>query len=147
MLTGVPAHVNDRLSWNALITLNYNILDWGTRRRNVEIAANRASIRANDLDAELLILREEVEKLHVDLRKLQEGFHLSDDLLKLERANLQLITNEYRQGKVEYLDYINSLQNLASSKRTYYNSLYDLKRGILARRYHEGTIHEALQGK
>jgi len=147
LFTGVPPHESDRLTWNALITLNYNILDWGVRRRNVEIAANRAAVRSNELEAELLLLREEIEKLQVDIRKQQEGFALSDDLLKLERANLQLITNEYREGKVQYLDYINSLQNFADAKSTYYTSLYDLKRGILARRYHEGTLYEALQGK
>lgn len=147
LFTGVPPHESDRITWNALVTLNYNILDWGVRRRNVEIAASRAAIRSNELESELLLLREEVEKLQVDIRKQQEGFSLSDELLKLERANLQLITNEYREGKVQYLDYINSLQNFANAKSTYYTSLYDLKRGILARRYHEGTLYDALQGK
>jgi len=147
MFTGLPPHESDRLNWSALVTLRYNILDWGVRRRNSEIAANRTAIRANELESELLGLREELEKLEVDLRKLQESFHFSEDLLKLERANLQLITNEYRQGKVQYLDYISSLQNFANAKSIYYNSLFDLKKGILARRYHEGTLYEALQGK
>lgn len=147
MGTGIPPHENDKFGWSALVTLKYNILDWGVRRRNSEIAAHRAFIRSNELEGELLGLREELNVLQVDLRKLQDGFHLSEDLFKLERANLSLITNEYRQGKVQYLDYITSLQNFASAKSTYYNSLFDLKRGVLARRYHEGTIHEALQGK
>lgn len=147
MFTSIPPHESDKLSWNALVTIKYNFLDWGVRRRNSEIAAHRASIRSNELEGELLTLKEQLDTLQVDLRKLQESFHLSEDLFKLERANLALITNEYRQGKVQYLDYINSLQNFANAKSTYYNSLFDLKRGILARRYHEGTIHEALQGK
>lgn len=142
--TGTRAHENDRLSWSALLTVKYNILDWGVRRRNAEIAASRAHIRSNELDTELFGLREEMEKLAVDLRKIQESFLLTDELYKLERANLSLITNEYRQGKVEYLDYINTLQNFASAKLNYYSSLYELKRAILARRYHEGTIHEVI---
>ena len=145
--TGLRAHENDKLNWSALLTVKYNLLDWGVRRRNSEIAASRAAIRANELDTELLALREEVDKLAVDLRKLQESFQLTDELFKLERANLALITNEYRQGKVQYLDYINALQNFASSKSQYYSSLFELKRAILARRYHEGTIHEVLSNE
>lgn len=143
--TGLRVHENDKLAWSALLTVKYNLLDWGVRRRNTEIAASRAQIRANELELELLALREEVDKLTVDLRKLQESFQLTDELFKLEKANLALITNEYRQGKVQYLDYINALQNFASAKSSYYSSLFDLKRAVLGRRYHEGTIHEAIK--
>ncbi len=145
--TSKRVYENDKLSWSALLTVKYNLLDWGVRRRNSEIAASRAQIRANELETDLLSLREEIEKLSVDARKLQSSFQLADELFKLERTNLNLITTEYRQGKVQYLDYINALQNLASAKNTYYSSLFELKRALLALHYHEGTLHEAIQGK
>jgi outer membrane protein len=145
LLTGVPAWESDKLGWNALLTLNYNLFDFGTRRRNSEIAAQQAAAASDVLAGTLLDLRQELDKLQVSLRELFDSFQLSQELLRLERANLALITNEYRQGKVQYLDYINSLQNFSSAKSTYYTSLYELRKSQLAERYHEGTIYEAIQ--
>ena len=119
--------------------------DFGTRRRNTEIAAQQAAIQADSLEGGLLDLKQTIDKLYIDLRQSTESYNLSQELLKLERANLALITNEYRQGKVQYLDYINSLQNFASAKSTYYSSLYDLRRQQLALHYHEGNLYETVQ--
>jgi outer membrane protein len=142
--TGQTIGMNQTKSWNVLLTLKYNIFDWGLRRRNAEIAAEQAAVQANTYDNDLLTLRSDLEKLSLDLRRQQENFHLSEDLLKLERNNLALITNEYQEGKVQYLDYITSLQNFANARSTYYSSLYDLKRAVLTQRYHEGTLYEAI---
>ena len=147
LFTGIPEWVNQTKSWNALLSLSYNFFDFGTRRRNTEIAAQQAAIQSDTLESGLLDLRQTIDKLYIDLRQSTESYNLSQELLKLERANLALITNEYRQGKVQYLDYINSLQNFASAKTTYYTSLYDLRRQQLALHYHEGNIYEAVQGR
>ncbi len=146
LFTGVPEWVNRSTSWNALLTLSYNFFDFGTRRRNAEIAAEQASVQANMLTSGLLDLHRDIEKLQLDLRRLAETYRLSEELFKLERSNLMLITNEYRQGKVQYLDYITQLQNFASAKTTYYSSLYELRKGQLAERYHEGSLYEAILG-
>lgn len=147
LFTGVPEWVNQTKNWNALLTLNYNFFDFGTRRRNTEIAAQQAAIQADSLEGGLLDLRQTIDKLEIDLRQSVQSYYLSQELLKLERTNLALITNEYRQGKVQYLDYINSLQNFASAKATYYSSLYDLRRQQLALHYHEGNLYETVQGR
>jgi outer membrane protein len=146
MFTGQGFGVNQRINWNALVSLNYNFFDFGTRRRNTEIAAQQAAVQANTLTGSLLDLKQQIEKLQIDLRQLIESFRLSEELFRLEKTNLALITNQYRQGKVQYLDYINSLQNFASARSTYYTSLYGLRKSQLLERYHEGTLYEAIQG-
>jgi outer membrane protein len=147
LFTGIPESVYQTKSWTALLSLSYNFFDFGTRRRNTEIAAQQAMIQSDTLEGGLLDLRQTIDKLYIDLRQSTESYNLSQELLKLERANLALITNEYRQGKVQYLDYINSLQNFASAKTTYYTSLYDLRRQQLALHYHEGNIYDAVEGR
>jgi outer membrane protein TolC len=104
-------------------------------------------IQADTLEGGLLDLRQTIAKLEIDLRQSVESYNLSQELLKLERANLALITNEYRQGKVQYLDYINSLQNFASAKTSFYSSLYDLRRQQLALHYHEGNLYGAIENR
>lgn len=137
----------DSSSWSAFLTLKYNIFDFGLRRRNAEIAAETAAVQSNDLESQLLDLRSEVSQLQSDLRQLQESFRISEELLKLEQGNLALISSEYRQGKVQYLDYITSLQNVASARSSYYSALYELRKGELSQKYHEGKIYEAILGK
>lgn len=147
LFTGQPYWVERRYGWNALVTLSYNFFDFGTRRRNAEIAAQQAAVQADTLTGGLLDLRQQIDKLQIDLKQLTESFRLSDELFRLERTNLALITNEYRQGKVQYLDYITSLQNFASAKSTYYTSLYSLRKSQLSERYHEGTLYEAIESR
>lgn len=142
-----PIYANDKTSWSAYFTIKYNLFDFGVRRRNAEIAAERAAVEANESDAQILALREELDKLGLQLSQLRDSFRLSDELLRLERNNLALITSEYRQGKVQYLDYINSLQNFANAKSTYYSSLFDLRKALLAQQYHLGTLYDAIQAK
>jgi outer membrane protein TolC len=138
---------NDRLSWNALLSLRYNFLDWGTRRREAEIAGERTAIQLNGTESKLLSLRQELENLRLDLRQFRENFRLGTELLELERRNLALITTEYRQGKVQYLDYITSLKDFASAQLGYYSSLYQLKKGLLTQKFHQGTLYETIFGR
>lgn len=135
---------NDQLGWNALLTLRYNLWDWGIRRRDRTVAEERRRIQSNELETELLSLRSEIERLMLSLEQFRSNFKLSQELLKLEQDNMRLLETEYRNGKVSYLDYINSLENLADARIKYYSALYELKQGLLAHGYHEGTLYESI---
>ncbi|OFZ15736.1 MAG: hypothetical protein A2Z20_05225 [Bdellovibrionales bacterium RBG_16_40_8] len=145
--TGSSVEDNDQVGWNALITLKYNLLDWGIRRRDSEIAAQRKAIQGNELDNNLLSVRSEVERLMLDLKQLSENFKLSDELLALEQNNLKLLEQEYRNGKVQYLDLITGLKDLADAKIKYFTAFYDLKRALLTYWYHEGKLYESIATK
>ncbi len=142
--TGTKIEDKDILSWNAVVGIKYNFLDWGTRSRQAEAEAQRTAIQSNETDSRLQALRQELSRLSLDFRQLSQNFRLGTELLSLEKKNLELITNEYRQGKVQYLDYITSLKDFANARIGYYTSLFDLKKGILAQKYHQGTIYDAI---
>jgi outer membrane protein TolC len=145
--TGAAFTANDRLGWNALLSLRYNFLDWGTRRREARIAGERTEIQLNASESKLLDLRQQLASLRLDLQQFRENFRLGSELLELERRNLALITTEYRQGKVQYLDYITSLKDFASAQVGYYSSLYQLKKGLLTQKFHQGTLYETILGR
>ncbi|RZA07241.1 MAG: TolC family protein, partial [Proteobacteria bacterium] len=134
----------DTLNWNAGLVLTYNILDWGIRARDAESAALTESITGNARTEQLLRTGEEITRLRLDYDQLAENFRLNRELLDLENTNLAAITRDYRQGQVQYLDYITSLRDLASARSQYYSTLYDLKKSQLTYRFHQGTLYEAI---
>lgn len=142
--TGTAFHERDSLGWSALVSLKYNFLDWGTRSRDAQIALERSEISGNTREDRLLSLRLELDRLTADFLQLRENFRLGEELLSLERRNFELMSSEYRQGKADYLDYITSLRELAAAKSSYYSSLFDLKRGILSQKFHQGTLYETI---
>jgi outer membrane protein, multidrug efflux system len=144
--TGHGFKERDGFSWNAIFGLRYNFLDWGTRSREARIESERTALRLNASETGLQALRLELSRLALDLRQLQENFRLGEELLRLEERNLELITSEYRQGKVQYLDYITSLKDFASARIGYYSSLFDLKKGVLTQKFHRGSLYEAIVG-
>jgi outer membrane protein TolC len=145
--TGASLSDNRVLSWNALVTLNYNLWDWQIRKRNALVAEERQKIQSNDQDSRLLEVRSEIERLMIDLKQLKENFTLSNELLALEQNNMTLFEREYRNGKAQYLDVITGLKDLADAKVKYFTALYDLKRGLFSYRYHEGTLYDSLVKK
>lgn len=134
----------DSISFNAGLTLRYNILDWGIRRRNVEAAEINEAIAANARTENLLQVRNNIQKLQLDYRQLVDNYRLSEELLELENKNLESMALEYRQGRVQYLDYITSLQNLSDAQTRRYSALFDLKKAQLTYRYNQGTLYEAI---
>lgn len=133
---------NDVVGWNALLTVKYNFLDWGIRSREAEVAAQRAIIQNNELDMNLLDLRASLNRLRINNLQIQKNFGLAQELLDLERDNIDLIEREYRNGKVSYLDLITGLNDLADSERKFFSASSDL---ILARftlLYHQGKLYD-----
>ncbi|MGZ3692694.1 MAG: TolC family protein [Bdellovibrionota bacterium] len=138
---------NDHVEWNALLGLKFNFLDWGTRSREAAIATEQALIQENETSGQLLDLREELNGLMLDLHQKQKTYELSQELLQLELKNLLNLTEDYRQGKVLYLDYIAGLESVSSARVSYYSSLYDLQQGSYSYLYHQGTLYEAFRNK
>lgn len=136
----------DQADWFGTVTLRYNLLDWGVRRREGATAAIQEEIAANNRRDRLLRLEEDMNKLRLNHGQLLEDFRLSQERLELETSSFSLLSQEYRQGKVQYLDYITSLRDQASANLSYQTSVYELKKSYYRQQYHLGRLHEAIFG-
>lgn len=134
----------DRMNWNALITVKYNFFDWGVRRKQSDAAELRSKVQSNIEDSKNLNLKKDLEQLMLNLTLYQNQFRLSEELFKLEQTNLNFIEREYRNGKVQYLDFIAGLTNLSDAKSKYFSAVSDLLRSEYTYRYHEGTLYEQI---
>ncbi|MGK5085860.1 TolC family protein [Bdellovibrionota bacterium FG-1] len=142
--SSTPFNATNQLSWNALLTFQYNLWDWGIKRHDVQIAEYNRDIQADTLQQGLLETHAQITSMMVDLSRLRYQLKLSEELLSLEEESNQNLESQYRQGKVAYLDLITGLKNLLDAKVQFYTSYFDVLQGIAKYRYFEGKIYEAV---
>lgn len=138
---------NESTSWNALITLKFNLMDWGARRRNIAIANVKQSQGESGLRASLTVFAADSAKLMLDLGQSTKNFALARELLDLESRSYGFLDAEYRNGKVTYLDIIVGLRDLLNSKVQMYSSYFDLRAQLLRYRYFEGRLYDSVVEK
>ena len=135
---------NSQVSWNALLTIKYNLFDWGARGSEKGIAEQKNIIQRNDLESGLLELKSSLSQLDINVKQVQANYHLSKELLSLEKTNLNYIDRQYRNGNIQYLDLINGLNNLSDAQTKFYSATYDLQSSRYNLLYHRGKLYEEL---
>lgn len=140
--TGRSFEDNRNTSWNALITLKYNLWDWGQRNRDRQIANLQKDTQSNNLRRTLLSTRADIENLMLELARLKENYSMGEELLSLEKTSLSILERDYRQGQAQYLDFVAGLNNFASAQINFYTTMYNLRQGLYNYHYHQGDLYE-----
>lgn len=136
---------NEVTEWNALLTLKYNLLDWGIRSKDAGVALQKNLTRKNEIERQLANLKATLLQLVVQINKLQKNYELSKDLLKLEKSNIEFIERQYRDGKVQYLDLVTSLASLSDAKTIFLTNLADLQIAKYTLLYHQGKLVQEIK--
>lgn len=139
-----PFYATDSLSWNVLLGVKYNLWDAGSRRRDVDVAEGQRLAQDLQAKVQLATLDAEVASLMTSLQGLQSSHKLNRELMQLESESYKHLEEEYRQGRVAYLDLITALADLLKSRVSYYSTYVSILEGLAQFRYHEGTLYEAL---
>lgn len=129
-------------NWNGLITLKYNLWDWGIRSRNAKIALNSSKIKDNQLYLKDLQFDSQIKTLLNRYSQLRKHLKIADDLLSLEKDNIILIQQEYQNGKVQFLDLIKGLTDLTDSQTKYYTTLAELQSSYFQYLFYKGTLYD-----
>ena len=133
-----------QLSWNALLLLQYNIWDWGTRKRNVEISEYNQDIQEDTLNQGLYDLHSKTASLMSNLQRIKRNYQLNQELLVLEEKSNRDLESQYREGKVTYLDLITELNSLLDAKVQFYTAHFEALTTLAQYRFYEGTIYESI---
>jgi outer membrane protein TolC len=139
-----PFNETGQFSWNALLSLQFNVWDWGIRRREVQAARYNRDVQDNTLEQSLLEARAQLTTLRADMDRIARNYRLNRELLSLEEESYSNLELQYREGRVAYLDLITGLNNLLDAKTQYYASHFEALRALARHRYFEGTLYEAL---
>jgi outer membrane protein len=132
-------------NWNMLATVKWNLMDWGIRRRDIQIAGARKIQQERQIRDTLNTFAAENEKLLLGLQQIHANFKLSQELLDLETKTYEFLRVEYQNGKVSYLDLIVGLRDLLSAKVKLFSSYFELQELLFQFRYHEGRLYETFQ--
>ena len=136
----------NQLSWNVLATIQYNLWDWGTRRRDIDVAVHNEEIQRNSLRQNLLEVNSQIQAVMAELARGQRSLKLSRELLEMETESNQTLEAQYREGKVSYLDLVTSLDNFLNAKISLYSSHFGALQSLVKYYYYEGTLYERLMG-
>ena len=136
-----------QLSWNALLLLQYNIWDWGSRKRNVEISEYNQDIQEDTLNQGLYDLHSKTTSLMSNLQRIKRNYKLNQELLVLEGKSNRDLESQYREGKVTYLDLITELNSILDAKVQFYTAHFDALTALAQYKFYEGKIYESILEK
>ncbi|MBN22208.1 MAG: hypothetical protein CL678_13085 [Bdellovibrionaceae bacterium] len=135
---------NRQFNWSAILSIDFNLWDFGIRRRNIETVRLEQMNLNNQIDTQLLDLKATINKNLLSIKQQKENFKLSQELLHIEKTNFESIQRDYRNGKTTFLDLINSLDNYTNAQESFYTNYYRLKKSLSQYKFHQGTLYEDL---
>lgn len=127
---------------NLLLGLNYNILDWGVRSRNVAVARASADLEAARQQDTLLSLQSSILSLMKYVAQMRLSAKTSQELLALETETYTVIRRDYADGAVSYLDLVTSLNNLLSARVQALTTAFTLSDLEAKTLYYGGNLYE-----
>jgi outer membrane protein TolC len=142
--SGQAFNTNNLVGWNAQLTLTYNIWDWGVRRRDVEIAEHNRGISDNAQNTTLLQLNAGIRELMVELGRLRDNYKLAEEVLRLSEESYAFLDEQYRLGKIAYLDLITALNDLLAARVAFHTAYFDILKNVAQYRYYEGTLYDSI---
>jgi outer membrane protein TolC len=129
-------------SWSAILSLNYELWDWGAKRMRAQ--AGWENFRAEEVKlAEAHLQRQVARQIRqVKLDELSKQYDLAVELLKLEQSNFDLVQSEFRQGKLSYLDMITALRELSTARRQRFDFYFQIIDQLAEIHFAEGNLDE-----
>jgi outer membrane protein len=140
--TGARLADTDKLSYGGALTLTFNLWDWGTRRRDTQVAEKNRWIQDRELAEKEQSDRASIETLWLELGRAKKSYAISKELLALETSNFKTLESDYRRGVVRYLDLITGLRDLAAAKSAFLSAYFEYRQNLALHRYYEGKLYE-----
>ena len=140
--TGQTWSDNQQTGWNVGLVMKWNLWDWGVRARNVEIQRWQETSAQQDLRTLKINADKDLQSYRDEQRQLLEKSSITKSLEMNEKINYKQFDQDYRLGRVSYLDLIGALANLLDSQNRRIRLEYDTF--ILERKwlYYKGSLDE-----
>lgn len=107
------------LAWSTLGSLAMPILNWGTNKRNVEIARQGALAAQLGYRSAMISALSEVEQALVAIRTYELELQSAEQALQASEIAQKLTQELYNSGTVAYLDVLDADRTLFSAQITY----------------------------
>lgn len=135
---------NENYGWSAALQLSFNLLDWGIRDRDIQIARSGALIQEADLQKAKLQGNAQLKRLMLDIGQLKRNYDLARELRAAEEETYKVIRGDYEQGKVPYLDLITALKDFLESRSQVLTAHFGLLEAIAKHQFYGGELYETV---
>ncbi len=133
---------NHAWDWRTMLTLTYNIWDFGARGKKVESARITERDAADQTRQILFDLGNELRNVSLQIQTLRESVRMTKELLVLEQQSYAILDAEYRLGRATYLDLITNLNTLIDARSKFIDSYFNLKKQLAIYSYHQGDLYD-----
>lgn len=140
--TGQNWSDNDISQWSVLVNLKFNLLDWGIRSRNIQIALASQNSQEQGFQILLLQAQKELESFKLEVARSEENYRLSKELQKMEEDTFKILERDYRSGQTTYLELTTGLANLLDAQSRGLEADYVRTDLNLRWKYYKGTLSE-----
>ena len=130
-----------------LVVLEYNLWDWGIRRRNVQISNNEWRMEVSKQELTRIQVRQNLTNLYANKATLLETFKISSQILSASEDVYVSLNRAYREGKVTYIDLITALGELYGSRTQNLSLRYNILKLRADLAFYEGNADEVLNAQ
>ena len=115
-------------NWSITLGVSYVLWDWGTERRSRESGFRNNSIRENEVYQEIRTARMNYDLNREKIRVARKVYAQRAQVLSDERESYNIISRDYREGKITFLDYVSSLRSYTSAELGVFQALVELNK-------------------
>ena len=123
--------------WAVTLGLTYTLWDWGTERRSRESDIRTTRVRENEVYQEIRTARMNYDLSREKIRVARKVYAQRAQVLSDERESYNIISRDYREGKITFLDYVSSLRSYTSAELSVFQALVDLNKA-----YYESLLQK-----
>jgi outer membrane protein TolC len=142
MGTGRSISDIDFVDWSALVTLKYNLFDFGIRSRNAQLARIEAGRVRDTKRGEYLGLDNELRTQYILLKQSRDNIQLTKELLDVDMQSFAAQERDYRNGRAQFTDLSEALRSLVDTKSSYSSTFFEFKKQQVNYAYHQGRVEE-----
>ena len=114
----------------------------GIRNRNIEIQAQQETLAQMDLRNQLLTAEQSLLSFREDQNQLEKRLQVTSSLVTNEQTNYKQIEQDYRQGKITYLDLTQALSEVLDAQSKKLRVDFDSLILYTKWKYFKGTLDE-----
>jgi len=137
--------LNRLYTWNTMVTLTYNLWDWGIRDRQLQQARITESNTNKTNEQAMFDLGTTLRDLGNQLRSLRANVKLTRELMAGEQQSYSILEADYRDGKSSYLDLITNLNSLIDARSKFIASYFGFRKEQALYSFHKGDLYTSLR--
>ncbi len=130
--------------WQAGISLNIPLWDWGIRSRAIQVAQIRKKEKQDAIDLGFQEVKKTISQLSVTAQNLKSNLDLQHDLIAIEEDTKNTISRQFKEGTANWLDLISSLMAYFSASSELIKIKADALQLIAKSHFNEGDIYETI---